>query len=51
MVDKSRKIHARNGVETTADSDRIFWFNEKHIEGLDHKNLLVTAVKHFFFLL
>ena len=40
MVDISRKIYERNGIEKTVDDDGILWLNEKHIEEeLDHKNL------------
>ena len=38
MVDISRKMYERNGIETIVDNDGILWLNEKHIkEGLDHK--------------
>ena len=38
MVDTSRKMNVRNGIETTVDNDRTFWLNEKHKEEvLDHK--------------
>ena len=33
MVDISRKMYEKNGVETIIESDGIFWLNEKHIEG------------------
>ena len=40
MVDISRKTYEENDVETTVDSDRILWLNEKYIEeGLDHEHL------------
>ena len=40
MVDISRKIYERNGIEKIVDDDGILWLNEKHIEEeLDHKNL------------
>ena len=35
-----------NGVKTIAQNNRIMWLNEKHIEGLDHKNLRVTTSKY-----
>ena len=40
-------MYKRNGIETIVDSDGILWLNEKRIEeGLDHKKLRVTRVKH-----
>ena len=40
-------MYERNSVETIVYSDEILWLNEKHIEeGLDHKALQVTTVKH-----
>ena len=38
MVDIRWKTYERNSIETV-DNDEILWWNEKHIEGLDHKNL------------
>ena len=29
MVDTSRKMDVRNGIETTVDNDGIFWLNEQ----------------------
>ena len=31
MVDISRKMYKRNGIETLVDNDGICWLNEKHI--------------------
>ena len=43
---KQRSIW-KNGVETIVNKDGIFWVNEKHVEeGLDHKNLPATTLKH-----
>ena len=39
MFNISRETHEQNVVKTKVDSDGILWLNEKHIEGLDHKNL------------
>ena len=39
-------MYKRNGIETIVNSDGILWLNEKRIEGLDHKKLRVTRVKH-----
>ena len=37
MVEISKKIYERNGIETIVDSDGILWLNEKCIEeGIDH---------------
>ena len=44
MVDISRKMDERNGIETIVDNDGIWWLNEKHIERLDHKNLQEIAI-------
>ena len=46
MVDISRKMYERNGIETIADNDGILWLNEKHIEGLDYKNLREITIKY-----
>ena len=45
MADIIRKTW-KNGVETIADNDGMFWLSEKHIEeGLDYKNLQATTLK------
>ena len=46
MVDISRKRYEKRGEETIVDSDGILRLNEKHIEGLDHKNLQVNRAKY-----
>ena len=46
MVDISVEAYEDNGAETVVDSGGILWFNENDIEGLYHKDLLVTTVKH-----
>ena len=46
IVDISRKKYERNVTETIVNRDGILWLNEKHIEGLDYKNLWVTKVKY-----
>ena len=30
MVDISRKMYERNGIETIVDNDGTLWLNEKH---------------------
>ena len=43
----SREAYEKNGVETIVNKDGILWVNEKHVEeGLDHKNLRATTLKH-----
>ena len=32
MVDISREMFERNGIETIVDNDAILWLNEKNIE-------------------
>lgn len=48
MVDISRETYKRKcrNNRTIVDSDGILWWKEKHIEGLDHKNLLMTRGKY-----
>ena len=47
MVDISRKLYERNGIETIVYNDGILWLNEKHIEeGLDHENLREITTKY-----
>ena len=47
MVDISRELYKRNGIETTVDNDGILRLNEKHIEeGLDHKSLQEIKIKY-----
>ena len=46
MVDISRKTYERNGIETTVDNYGVLWLNEKHIEGLDHKNLQKITMEY-----
>ena len=47
MVDISRKMCGRNGIESIADNDEILWLNEKHVEKpLDHKNLREITRKY-----
>ena len=31
MVDVSRKMYERDGIETKVDNDGILWSNKKHI--------------------
>ena len=45
MINISRKACERNGVETIVDSDGVLRLNQKHIEGLDHKELRLNTVK------
>ena len=46
MVDISRKMYERNGIETIVDNDGILWLNEKHIGGLHDKNLQGITTKY-----
>ena len=47
MIGISRNMEQRNGVETIIDSHGILRLNKKQKEeGLNHKNLRVTAVKY-----
>ena len=46
MVDIGRKMYERNGIEIIVDNDGILWLNEKHIEGLDYKNVREIALKY-----
>ena len=47
MVDISRKMCERYGIETMVDNDGTLWLNEKHIEeGLDHKNVQEITIKY-----
>ena len=32
MVDISREMYERNGIETIVDNDGILWLNKKYIE-------------------
>ena len=42
---KQRNIR-KNGIEIIAGTTGILWLNEKHIEGLDEKNLWGTTLKY-----
>ena len=37
MVDKSRKMNERNGIETIVDNDGILWLNKKRRRGIISK--------------
>ena len=38
MVNTSRKMYERSGIETIVGNDGILWLNKKHTEeGLDHR--------------
>ena len=47
LVDKSREMHQKNGVEAIVDSDGTFCLNEKYIEkGSYHKYLQMAKEKY-----
>ena len=47
MVDISRKMYERNGIQTLVDNDGIFRLNEIYIEkGLDHKHLQENKIAY-----
>ena len=46
IVDISKKMYERNGIEKV-DNNEILWLNEKHIEGLHHKNLWEIRIKYY----
>ena len=47
MVDISRELYKRNGIEATVDNDGILRLNEKHIEaGLYHKDVQESTIKY-----
>ena len=39
-------MYERNGIEKV-DNNEILWLNEKHIEGLHHKNLWEIRIKYY----
>ena len=39
-------MYEGDGIETIVDNDTILWLNEKHIEGIDHKNLREITKKY-----